>query len=89
MAIQSAPYYWIVCDTTGCDAKEPDHEVSAWAEEDTALISAAESDWLVAGSKHYCPDHAWQHCRDCGKTLSEDELGTGGSCFQCLPVEAD
>ena len=59
--MQSAPYYWVTCDEPGCDARCPDHEVTAWSDSDTAIDSAEESDWSCERGPltwvTFCPAH--------------------------------
>jgi hypothetical protein len=64
--IESKPFYWVVCDEQGCEARCPDEddESIAWAEADQAVAVAQDSEWLVVGSKHYCWEHREAHEKD-------------------------
>jgi hypothetical protein len=62
--IQSKPFYWITCDQEGgCSSRSPDedYDTIAWSEEEQAIISAEDSEWITVGTKHYCPDHRDAH----------------------------
>lgn len=53
MSIQSAPYYWLECDSCGkrCDYDE----FSAMADKGSAIDMALDAEWSTDGEKHHCP----------------------------------
>ena len=57
MPAVSAPYWWVECDGTRCDAREPDedNDTTAWASRDQALISAREQGWATDRGRWFCP----------------------------------
>jgi hypothetical protein len=54
MAIKSAPYYWLICDRCGESSTETD-DVSAWADEASAMDKAMGIDWTITNAAHLCP----------------------------------
>ncbi|BCW61897.1 hypothetical protein [Arthrobacter sp. StoSoilB22] len=62
MSVKSAPYYWLVCDHEGCEAKSTEGgDFSAWEEEDSAWEEAMNSEWSEVAGKHYCDQHTLIH----------------------------
>jgi hypothetical protein len=85
MAIQSAPFYWVTCDVAGCKSEIEYDEVSAWANEASAIEVATEYEWLIVGDKHYCPEHTTS-CEQCGEIVMLDAL-TDDLCTECQAKE--
>jgi len=53
MTVQSAPYFWVVCDR--CGQRHDHEEYSAWQHEDEAEMVADDSDWWIERGNHVCP----------------------------------
>ena len=70
MAIESAPFYWIVCDIDGCEARCPDagtDDCVAWADQSQAEDCALSSDWMRSQTGLWaCEEHAFRWCERCG-----------------------
>lgn len=56
--MQSAGYYWVECDTEGCDARCPpiDREITAWSDEYGAAECALDSGWVTNGVLWHCEE---------------------------------
>ena len=64
MSVESTPYFWLECDTIGCQARSGDDaDFSAFADASTAIEQAQYGDWLIVDENgaeaHYCPTHAF------------------------------
>lgn len=59
MSVESAPYYWLVCDHPDCGEKSTEGgEYTAWSDQDGAMEDAFNSDWTITSDgKHYCDEH--------------------------------
>lgn len=58
MPVRSAPFYWVECDTPGCQSRCPeyDDENVAWSDREQAHIVAQDSEWQYAGQGVWrCP----------------------------------
>jgi hypothetical protein len=84
VSLKSAPYYWVECDAEGCTSRAPDHDVSAWADEDQAIGDASTDGWVMEGCEgfpegigHWCFNHShtWV-CPECG----EARVSADGPC---------
>lgn len=80
-------YYFLQCDHHGCLERCPsdDADVSAWLEPVTALDQASESDWLLIGGEHYCPEHA-VFCVDCEDVIVPSYLMV---CDDCAKIRKE
>ena len=90
MTVESAPFYWLVCDEPTCGERCPNDndDAIAYADEQSAVVVAEDSDWLIVNGKHFCWNHAFNYCDECGERLTEDETDTGDrTCFKCSPVD--
>jgi hypothetical protein len=90
MSVESAPYYWLVCDEPDCANKSTEgDEFSAWADESMAVDMAESSEWLILDGKHYCDGHANKHNpdlkEDCDGSATCDSLGHVEGCFATNP----
>jgi hypothetical protein len=76
MSIESAPYFWIVCDN--CGERDDYDTVNAWGEAEQAVMVWEQSDHHVKDGKHYCTECVvW--CGECGGELVPD----GAICHWC------
>lgn len=64
MSVKSKPYFWIVCDHEGCDARSPSSDaaetdgITAWEDEAQAFDSASGGDWMCKPEgQDFCLDH--------------------------------
>jgi hypothetical protein len=53
MAIREVTMYRIVCDRCGTSAQD-DGEFYAWADKDSPIAEAEDSDWLLTDAGDYC-----------------------------------
>ena len=54
MSVETVAMYRVICD--GCHASAQDGDYYAWMDDESALLEATESDWIVTeDNKHYCP----------------------------------
>jgi hypothetical protein len=72
MTLNSALYYWLICDRCGVSSTE-DSEVAAWSDIGSAYLEAGESEWHFDGdigqsSRDVCADcHVIETCPGCGE----------------------
>ena len=82
MTLDSKPFYWMTCDAPECGVKSTEGgEFDAWADSDTAIDDARNSDFWVdvkGDGRAFCEEHA-PRCdqllddgRQCGLVLEED-----------------
>lgn len=61
MSLKSAPFYWVECDSEGCDARCPgsdNEDCIAYVTPDQATDTAECSEWtLTDDGKHFCQEH--------------------------------
>jgi hypothetical protein len=85
VSIQSAPYYWLVCDDCATRSTEGG-DISAWAEESGAIADALDALWTIGGRGgapetlgHLCISCSTKIiCPDCGAYRSPE--GVCGDC---------
>lgn len=73
--IESAPYWWVECDATGCDNRcpGPEYEHTAWRELSGAIESAEESGWRRdPAGRWFCDEHP--RCEDCSEPVDDPAL---------------
>lgn len=51
--IESRIFHAIKCDRCG---SHDDSEFVFWEDDSTCIDNAIESDWIISGNSHYCPD---------------------------------
>lgn len=79
MSIESAPYFWVICDD--CGERDEYGEVWAWAESDQAELVWTDSQNHVKDGKHYC-EGCLVWCPEC-----DDELTVKDTvCDGCKPI---
>ena len=74
MSTASAPYYWLVCDGCG-DKSTKDSEFSAWTDEESARLMAAEGDWGWLGVV-LAPDLTVDLCWRCRPNIGDHDEWT-------------
>lgn len=94
MGYQSAPYWWIVCDEPGCEAKSTEGSgYAAWGDQGGARDEAIDSDWREArtGDLFFCWEHSYRVCGECEKHVSDgtkdERFERDSMCDECW--EAD
>jgi hypothetical protein len=73
VSVQSAPYYWLVCDRCAIKSTETS-EHSAWMDEAQAIDQAESSDWLIEAGLHLCDVCCLTVvCPECGERKTQDD----------------
>jgi hypothetical protein len=83
VSIQSAPYYWVICDSCGRNAQE-DTDYAAWAHQETALDVAVDGGWSASEQlgKHHCP-RCERFCEKCGELAGDTSGERDWLCKTC------
>jgi hypothetical protein len=55
MPLESAPYYFAVCDGCGKRATYHDDEITAWEQAEAAADEAVAMEWTQDGDRLHCP----------------------------------
>jgi hypothetical protein len=73
MSLQSAPYWWAVCDLCGVSAQDSG-DYAAWPEPEGADDEAFNLNWHVEGGNHICLT-----CTPLDRDDDEDDEPAGSS----------
>lgn len=81
MSIQTAPAYWLVCDSCGARCPAETDEYVTWGDQDQAIDHAVDRDWSISPdrARHHCP-RCEPLCTSCGSSAGPE---AGERDYQC------
>ena len=86
MSLQSAPFYWLICDGCGVKSTE-DSDYAAWADTFGAYDNASDGDWACSDAGDFCPECLPPLCAGCGECNATTEHDDETWCDECLAAE--